>query len=84
MDRIHRGAPVQHPSKLWYDLIMTTQEQKRNEIIEKIAREVLHLKTLDVRNSDSLDFHDIHVSQLRDALKHAFLEGYYAASWESE
>ena len=33
------------------------------------------VETLEVRNSDSLDFHNVYVSSIRDALKDAFTAG---------
>jgi hypothetical protein len=44
-------------------------------IIDRIAREILSLETLERRNSDSLDFHDLSVSEIRDALEAAYLAG---------
>jgi hypothetical protein len=45
------------------------------DTIEKIAREMLGLETLDVRNRDRLDFHEPGVCQIRDALEAAFEAG---------
>jgi len=50
------------------------------ETLERIARETLNLETLKTRNSDSLDFHDVAVWRLRDALEAAFQAGMSAAS----
>lgn len=33
------------------------------------------VETLEVRNSDSLDFHEVYVESIRDALKDAFITG---------
>jgi hypothetical protein len=43
--------------------------------IEQIAAETLNLETLETRNSDSLDFHDVAVWQIRAALEAAFEAG---------
>lgn len=53
----------------------------RNEAatLEKIAREVLHLETLETRNSDSLDFHDMSVWSIKEALEAAYRAGQQAA-----
>jgi len=53
-----------------------TWSQKKDDAITKIAQEVLQIKTLSVQNSDSLDFHEIHVVALEVALKRAYYEGY--------
>ena len=39
------------------------------KIIDRIAREILRLETLERRNSDSLDFHDLSVSEIEMLLK---------------
>ena len=43
--------------------------------IDKIARDVLGLATLETRKSDRLDFHDLAVWKLREALADAYLAG---------
>ena len=43
--------------------------------IEKIARETLGLETLEPRRRDSLDFHELSVWQIADALAAAFEAG---------
>jgi len=49
--------------------------KKMNAAIEKIAREILDLETLETRNMDSLDFHDLAVWEIRRALEAAFTAG---------
>ncbi len=44
-------------------------------IIEQIAKKKLGINTLEIRNSDSLDFHDLGVASIRDALETAFKAG---------
>jgi len=43
--------------------------------LEQIAKNVLDLETLETRHSDSLDFHDLSVWQIKEALKQAFIAG---------
>jgi hypothetical protein len=45
------------------------------EIIKKIAKEELFINTLERRNRDRFDFHDVHVLAVKDALIGAFLDG---------
>jgi hypothetical protein len=47
--------------------------------LERIAREVLSLETLETRNSDSLDFSEQAVWTLRRALEAAYQAGVQAA-----
>lgn len=51
----------------------------RNGILLTIARRILRLETLEARRSDRLDFHDLAVWQVREALEAAFDAGYRAA-----
>lgn len=50
------------------------QESFRN-LITQIAQKNLGIQTLDIRNSDSLDFHEVSVWQIQDALTAAFVAG---------
>ncbi len=43
--------------------------------LEEIARRVLRVDTLEVRNSDRLDFYDLHVARIADALRAAYEAG---------
>ena len=43
--------------------------------IEKIAREILDLETLETRSMDSLDFHETAVWEIRKALEAAYHAG---------
>ncbi len=56
-----------------------TMPTQRDNAIERIAREVLALETLDTRNMDSLDFHDLSVWVLKEALERAYEAGRMAA-----
>lgn len=44
-------------------------------VLQRIAKKYLRLNTLDRRNSDSLDFHDLAVWQIRIALEAAYRAG---------
>jgi phosphopantetheinyl transferase (holo-ACP synthase) len=43
--------------------------------LELIAEKVLNIPTLDTQNSDELDFYEISVWSLKEALKKAYEEG---------
>lgn len=47
----------------------------RDTIINRIAREALGLETLVARNMDSLDFHDLSVWSIKEALERAYEAG---------
>ena len=51
-----------------------TQEYK-DATVQNIARDLLGIETLDTRKSDSLDFHDLAVWSIREALAAAFEAG---------
>jgi hypothetical protein len=46
-----------------------------DQIFALIAQKHLFIETLETRNSDSLDFHDVAVWAVRDALEAAFKAG---------
>ena len=46
-----------------------------DEMLTKIANEVLEIKTLDSKNSDSDDFHELSVWRIKAALEKAFAAG---------
>jgi hypothetical protein len=55
-----------------------TQDQPSATIqrqLAKIAQECLFIETLDTQNSDSLDFHDVAVWSVQQALYAAYLAG---------
>ncbi|MBX3218949.1 MAG: hypothetical protein KF795_00440 [Labilithrix sp.] len=56
------------------------QRQPLEKVIEDIARKKLGVSTLETRRSDSLDFHDVAVWQLRAALEAAYQAGLAAAT----
>jgi len=43
-----------------------------SELLEEIAQEHLGVETLEIRKSDSLDFHDLSVWQIKKALESAY------------
>lgn len=46
-----------------------------NKELNRIARDVLGLDTLETRKNDRLDFHDLAVWKIREALADAYLAG---------
>jgi hypothetical protein len=48
-------------------------------LLAAIAKEQLHIDTLETRNSDSLDFHDVAVWSVKAALDAAYRAGLAAA-----
>ena len=55
-----------------------------NDLLASIASTHLGLADLETRNSDGLDFHDLHVGAVRAALEAAFLAGQQAAGGARE
>ena len=58
----------------------TAAEEIPAELAEHIAKSVLGLDTIESRGRDSLDFNDIGVARLREALGAAYLAGQEAGS----
>jgi hypothetical protein len=56
------------------------RQQLIDKVLEDIAKEHLRVPTLVTRKSDSLDFHDLAVWQLRAALDAAYQAGIAAAA----
>jgi hypothetical protein len=48
----------------------------RDDAIERIALDLLGLETLQARKRDRLDFHDLAVWDIRDALEAAYTAGF--------
>tara|TARA_R110000822_G_scaffold275489_3_gene397629 strand:+ start:179 stop:397 length:219 start_codon:yes stop_codon:yes gene_type:complete len=48
---------------------------KMEEKIREIAEKVLRINRLEVRGMDDLDFHDLHVSDIKLALEAAYTAG---------
>jgi len=47
-------------------------KQSIDQLLTEIAKKHLNLETLENRNSDSLDFHDIAVWAIKDALQEVY------------
>jgi hypothetical protein len=54
--------------------------QFRDQLLQRIAAEHLFVETLETRNSDRLDFYDVSVWGIRQALIDAFEAGRLAGS----
>ncbi len=63
--------------------MQTTTQQCPPEVASAIARKELGIKTLEARNMDSLDFHEVGVWQVRDALEAAYCAGLAAGKREA-
>ncbi len=57
---------------------------KRNELFEKIAKDHLSIETLKERGLDRLDFHEVSVCGLKDALEAAYEAGRKDAQIKAE
>ena len=53
--------------------------KKLNQLMTQIAQQHLRLETLETRHSDSLDFHEVAIWQIQEALQAAFEAGRQAA-----
>jgi len=58
----------------------STPEAARDALILDIAQRRFFLETLETRNRDRLDFHDVAVWAIRDPLEEAFEAGRRAAT----
>ena len=58
------------------------KEPTLDELLAAIAKETLHIDTLETRKSDSLDFHDVAVWSVKAALEAAYRAGLAAAKEE--
>ena len=54
--------------------------EARDQLLQRIAAEHLFVETLETRNSDRLDFYDVSVWAIRQALIDAFKAGRLASS----
>jgi hypothetical protein len=52
-----------------------TGAKRMNKTLDRIAQEILNLHTLDTRNSDAPDFHDLAVWKIKAALEAAYAAG---------
>lgn len=53
---------------------------QQNDLFTKIAQQYLGIETLETRNRDGLDFHDVAVWKVREALEAAYAAGQAASS----
>ena len=51
-----------------------------DKVLEGIAKKNFNVDTLQTRNSDSLDFHDVAIWSIKSALEEAFLAGQLSKS----
>jgi hypothetical protein len=58
------------------------KEPTVDERLAAIAKATLHIDTLEIRKSDSLDFHDVAVWSVKAALEAAYRAGLAAAKEE--
>ncbi len=59
-----------------------TTPAKAQPYAAEIAREILNLETLETRRMDSLDFHELAVWEIREALEAAYNAGRQASKSE--
>jgi len=63
--------------------VVSSHQPNLETILERIAREKLRVPTLRTQRSDSLDFHEVAVWELRAALEAAFEAGKSAKESQS-
>jgi len=51
-------------------------QQNIDQLLTEIAKKHLSLETLETRNSDNLDFHDVSIWSLKEALQEAYEAGF--------
>ena len=54
-----------------------------NDIYDSIAQRVLGIRTLKPQNSDAADFHELHVTAIKQALEAAYTRGKVDARMEA-
>jgi hypothetical protein len=59
------------------------QNKQLDVLLEQIAKEHLHIKTLETMNSDRCDFHDVAVWSIKSALVAAYAAGVSATQNKS-
>jgi hypothetical protein len=65
-------------------LTKTDPNAQRDALILNIAQRQFHLETLETRNWDRLDFHDVAVWAIRAALEEAFEAGRRAGRGDTD
>lgn len=73
------GAVPQAAARRALRAMTTCEAINRDDALARIAKEELGVETLEPRNSDRLDFHDVGVWGLRKALALAWARGYEIA-----
>ena len=63
---------------------MTNANARRDRMLEGVAKRALEIPTLKERGSDSLDFHEVSVWSLLEALRLAYAAGYEQAVADRE
>ncbi|RMH70461.1 MAG: hypothetical protein D6685_00020 [Bacteroidetes bacterium] len=63
---------------------MTNANDERDRLLESIAKRALNVPTLRMRSSDDLDFHEVAVWSLLEALRLAYAAGYERAVSDRE
>jgi hypothetical protein len=58
----------------------TESSMTPTQTLEQIAKKTLGLETLETRNSDRLDFHDLNVASIKAALLAAYQAGQQSGS----
>jgi hypothetical protein len=61
-------------------MAMASKPDTLDALLERIALQHLRIETLQTRHSDRLDFHDVGVGSLKDALQAAFEAGQRSAA----
>jgi len=59
---------------------MINYDQPREDMVNHLARDVLKLETLEPRNMDRLDFHELPVQTIKYALELAYEAGRWRGS----
>lgn len=65
-------SEYKHLCKKCFEEFEKLNDRKLDMKLEQIAKEFLDIETLTTRHSDSLDFHDISVWSIKEALKMAY------------
>ena len=71
-------------AKITRDNLDGYQSLALNRTLDRIATDILFMETLETRKSDSLDFHDLAVWIIKEALETAYIAGLNAAAGEPE
>ncbi|MEX2185709.1 MAG: hypothetical protein WD875_02900 [Pirellulales bacterium] len=73
------STDVEHRNRYLDAAAKCDREDEVDKLLAEIAKRELQVPTLDVRNSDGLDFHEIAVWSLQRALRLAYRAGHDAA-----